>query len=264
MASSRLNNPNVINPYGTQTYTEGVTPQARPTLLQQFSPEQQALYAQNLRTQGLLGGLAQQGATAAQGVVGTPVSFGGVPPAPGTAQETRNQVYNAMMGRVEEDLARQTDQARSDLIAAGIRPGSKAYDDRMALIERQRTDARQQAILASGQQAQQDFAQDMERRRAAIGEYLSQRQVPLNEIAALLSGSQVQNPFAIPGYAQNAQVAAAPLFAATQAAGNYAADLYNAQAAQQAALTSGLFQLGAGTVGGIGTAGGIRPFVGIT
>lgn len=256
VASSNLNNPNVINPYGTQTYTEGapaerdintgalITPPGRPTMTQTFTPEQQALLDQRLTTQLGLSQLAQRGTGAAQNVLGTAVDYSGQPAAPGSAQATRDKVVNAMMGRVNEDYARSRDQANSDLIAAGIRPGSKAYDDRMALMERGLTDARQQAILAGGQEASRDFAMDTERRRSAIGEYLSQRQVPLNEIAALMSGSQVQNPFAMPSYAQNAQVQPAPLYAAQQGLADYQTDVYNAQQAQQAGLQSGLFGLG--------------------
>ena len=61
----------------------------------------------------------------------------------------------------------------------------------------------------------------------------------------------MSNPFSIPSYAQNAQVQAAPLFGATQQAGNWNSDLYNAQAAQAGNLQQGLFGLsGAGLMGG--------------
>lgn len=56
LASSRLNNPNVNNPYGTQVWQEGATDDARPTLTQTFSPEQQALYDQSVQTKQMLGG----------------------------------------------------------------------------------------------------------------------------------------------------------------------------------------------------------------
>ena len=220
----------------------------QPTITQTFSPEQQALYDQQVRTQKLLGGLGEQGATSLQGVVGKTLDFSGMPAAPGGAESYRSDVINAMMGRVNEDVDRKRDQLNSDLVAAGIRPGSKAYDDQMALVERTRNDARQQAILASGQEASRDFNLDTQRRKDSIAELLAQRQVPLNEITALLSGSQVQNPFAIPGYAANAQVQPAPIMAGIGQQAGYNADLYNARAAQQGQLMSGLFGLG-GTLG---------------
>ena len=214
------------------------------TITQKFSPEQQAIYEQQTRIKQLLGGLGEQGATALQGIVGVPLDFSCAPPMPGDASATRNKVMNAMMSRVNEDTAVAKDKANSDLIAAGIRQGSQAYDNKMRLIDRSYNDARNQAFLASGQEASRDFGLDAERRRQAITELLSQRQIPLNEITALMSGSQVSNPFAIPGYAATANPQPAPLFAAQNALAGYNTDLYNAQAAQAGNLQSGLIGLG--------------------
>lgn len=249
LASSRLNNPNVVNPYGTQTWQEGANPEDRPTLTQTFSPEQQALYESSMQTKGLLGELGTQGAESLKGIIGNQLDLSGAPAAPGSAEQTRKSAYDAIMSRVNEDTTGQRDQRNSELIAAGIRPGTKAYDDAQNLISRQYNDARQQALLASGQEGQRDFTMDTQRRKDAIAELLMGRQTPLNEINALMSGSQVSNPFAVPGAAQNANVAPAPLFGAAQA--QYGADMnqYNAGAAQNAAMMSGLFSLGGAALG---------------
>lgn len=281
IASSRLNNPNVINPYGTQTWSEpgatrvfdqagydaamakynasptalayspqqkrspaqifdpeyfglagNTTPSesytagppskdsfwstsggtdGRPTLTQKLSPAQQALFDQDMRTKGLLGGLGEQGATALQGVVGKALDFSGAPAAP-SAGGARQDAYDAIMSRVNEETTRGKDQKNSSLIAAGIRPGTKAYQDSMYAIDRGFNDARQQAITAAGAEGQRDFNMGTQSRKDAIAELLAQRQTPLNEINALMSGSQVTNPFAVPGAAQNAQVQAAPIY----------------------------------------------------
>jgi hypothetical protein len=249
IASSRLNNPNVVNPYGTQTWTEGAGSEDRPTLTQTFSPEQQALYEQSMQTKQQLGALGGQGAQALQGVIGKQLDLSGAPAAPGDASSTRNDVINAMMSRVNEDTANQREQRNSDLIAAGIRPGTKAYDDAQNLISRQYNDARQQAILAAGQEGQRDFSMDTQRRKDAIAEILAGRQTPLNEINALMSGSQVSNPFAVPGAAQNANISPAPMFGAAQA--QYGADMnsYNANQAANSAMMGGLFSLGGAAMG---------------
>lgn len=373
MASSRLNNPNMYNPYGSQLWTEaGDT--GRPTVVQTLSPAQQALLDSANAAKLDLSRLAERGAETAQGVLGRAVDLSGIPaagsaaftagapalrsadfttgaptlrgtdftatapalrssdltsgaaPLPMDAAATRNAAYHAMMGRVTEDTARRRDDLHSNLVAAGLRPGSKAYDDQMALVDRQYTDAQQQAILSANQQAAQDFAQNMglrqqtigeqramfdaaqaarqqaiaeqqgmfgasqaarqqaiaeqqgmfgasqaarqqsvaeaqamqqamdAQRKQALAEYLMQRQLPLNEVTALMSGSQVQNPFAIAPIAQNAQVQAAPIFAATQAAGQYAGDIYNVQAQQAANLQSGLMGLGGAAAMGGGMA----------
>ena len=223
----------------------------RPTLVQKFSPEQQALYDQQVKIKQLLGGLGIQGANALGDVVGKNLDLSGLPAAPGSADATRQKVYDAMMSRVTEDDARRRDDMNSNMVAAGHRAGSKAYDDQMNLADRQYNDARQQAILASGQEAQRDFGMDTQRRAQALSELLTSRQTPLNEINALLSGSQVSNPFAMPGYAPpNAQ--GTPYMQAAQLASDYNTDLYNAQAAQAGGVNSGLFGLGsAAIIGGI-------------
>ena len=249
LASSRLNNPNVVNPYGTQTWREGALPEDRPTMTQTFSPEQQALYESSMQTKGLLGDLGTQGATALQGVIGQNLDLSGAPAAPGSAEQTRTSAYDAIMSRVNEDTANQRDQRNSELIAAGILPGNEAYDDAQNLIGRQYNDARQQAILASGQEGQRDFNMDTQRRKDAVAELLLGRQTPLNEINALMSGSQVSNPFAVPGAAQNSNIAPAPIFGAAQAQGAADMNAYNAGAAQGNATMGGLFSLGSAAMG---------------
>lgn len=293
----RINNPNVISPYGTQTvkwgdptyfdearynqvldqyktqgyWTDsagtqldyepaksqfmGLDPNT-PTITQKFSPEQQAIYDKQVAAKKNIGDLAVQGSDALKGVVGKQFDLSGMPAAPGSAEATRDKVIAAMMGRVDEDYGRSTDQANSDLIAAGIRPGSKAYDDKMQLLQRGRNDALNQAIISSGAEAQRDFGMDSDRRRQAIAELLSQRQTPLNEVSALMSGAQVTNPFSMPGYAQNTQVQPAPIFNAAQAQGQYGLNAYNAQNQANAAydgggsngLMNGLFSLGSAAI----------------
>lgn len=102
--------------------------------------------------------------------------------------------------------------------------------------------------LRQSQQGQQ-FGQQQDLRQRAIMEALMRRQMPLNEITALMSGSQVSNPFSMPGYAQNSNVAPAPLFGATQAQGQWAQNAYNQQAGSYNNLMSGLFGLGSAFMG---------------
>lgn len=279
--NARLNNPNVTSPYGGQTVTFGTFDQAGfdqamqdyqfrlrrgdrnlgaaptrdayminrdiPNVTQTFSPEQQALYDQQVRNQGLLGGLAEQGANALQGVVGRAVDFSGAPQT-SNYDDTRRRVIDAYMSRANEDYGKRTDQSNSDLIAAGIRPGSKAYADAQQMIERSRNDAYQQAEIAGGNAASQAYGMDEARRRQGITEYLAQRQTPLNEVTALLSGSQVSNPFAMPGYNASANAQPAPIGAAAAQQGQYATDVYNAQQAQQGNTLGGLFSLGSSAI----------------
>jgi hypothetical protein len=237
-----MNNPNVTNPYGTQTVTfDPVTGQ--PNIVQTLSPEQQALLTTSQRTQGLLGQIGGQGAESLKGIVGTPVDFSTSPAAPVPGQ-VNQAIVNAMMQRPMADYQRAVEQNKSDLAAAGIPVGSKAYNTQQELLGRQLTDAQTQAELAGVQAGQTAFNQGTAARAAANQENLTARQTPINEITALLSGSQVSNPFQVPTFNATSQVAPAPVFGATTAAGNYASDIYNAQQAAQSGLMSGLFGLG--------------------
>ena len=114
----------------------------------------------------------------------------------------------------------------------------------MNLINRQQNDAQQQAIINAGNQTQQAYGMDMQSRQQGLAEELAKRQIPLNEITALMSGSQVSNPFQIPSYAQSANVQAAPIYNAAMQAGQYGTDVYNANQARQSSQTAGLVGLG--------------------
>lgn len=242
----RINNPNTYGPTGSQVTTwDGDTPTTRQTL----SPKEQAIYDANADLRAKLGNLGSQGADSLKGLIGTQLDFSGVPNTPASYDEYRREVEAVAMGRFNEDIGRQEDTTRSKLIAAGIPVGSEAHDREMQRFDRSRVDARNQAVLSSGQEASRSYGVDSDRRKSIIAELLTKRQTPLNEISALMSGSQVNNPFAMPGYASNTSVSPAPSFAGAQAAGNDAMQRYNAQVGGQNSLTSGLFGLGAAAVG---------------
>jgi hypothetical protein len=83
----------------------------------------------------------------------------------------------------------------------------------------------------------------------ALAEAIQQRQLPLNEITALMSGSQIQNPQF--GAYQGATVQPAPVFQATQAQGMFDANTYNQQVSQANANTAGMYSLGGAAAKGI-------------
>lgn len=219
------------------------------TIRQTLAPAQQALLDKSNQTKLALSDVALKGAGAAGDVLGRNLDLSGLPSRPGSATDTRSKVMDAMMARVNEDAASRKSQLNSTLLASGIPVDSKAYRDAMALEDRKLTDAANQAYLASGQEASRDFAMDSQNRQSALAELLTERQTPLNEVTALMSGSQVSNPFTTPGFAQGSQVQAAPLFAAQNMLSDYNTDLYNAKAAQAGGLQQGLFGIGGATIG---------------
>ena len=241
----RLNNPNVIGPTGSQITTwEG----DNPTLTQTLSPQEQAIYDQNAALRQALGGLGVQGSESLKGLIGQKLDLGGLPAAPGNADANRKAIMAAMLSRSNEDIGQQEENANSKLIAAGIPTTSEAYGREMTRFDRARNDARNQAELSAGQEASRAYGMDAQTRQTALAELLAQRQTPLNEISALMSGSQVSNPFSTPGYAQNTNVAPAPTFAGAQAAGNNAMQQYNAQVGSSNATTGAAGALGAAAI----------------
>lgn len=258
IASGIINNPNVKNPFGTQNVTwdyqkdaKGNVIRAVPTINQQFTPEQQALLEKSQEAKTNLADAGVAGSNNVRDLLQNKLDFSGLPGAPVNSGQRRDDVINAMMSRVSQDIAGRRDNTNSDLIAAGIRPGTKAYENAMTQIDRSENDARQQAILAGGQESSRDFGLDMQARQNALSEMLTQRQTPLNEISALMSGSQVNNPFAGGlGYQAGANVQAAPIANAIGQQGQSAINQYNAS---QAAL-NGNIAAGAGLIGSLGSA----------
>jgi hypothetical protein len=133
-----------------------------------------------------------------------------------------------------QDLSRRGQAFQELITGRGQRAGEQA----------QRFQQSGQAHELWARQQAQRFGQQDNLRRQAITEALARRQIPLNEITALMSGSQVSNPFSVPGYAQNTQVAPPPLFAATQAQGAWDQNAYNQRVGSFNNMMSGLFGLG--------------------
>ena len=257
-ATARLANPNMYTPYGTSLVSyDGDTPTIRQTLTPQA---QQTLEAEQ-RVQTGLANLGEKGTQMASNVLDKPFAFGG--PAVQTSLDTSNIArmpvnagttgQEAIMSRLEPSLARARTSTETNLVNQGLRPGTEAYNNAIRSLGEQETDQRTQAVLqginldtaANAQgynQALQSGQFGNTAQQQALAQAIQGRQMPLNEITALMSGSQIQNPQF--GAYQGANVAPAPTFAATQAQGAFDANAYNQQVAAQNANTAGLYSLG--------------------
>jgi hypothetical protein len=147
-----------------------------------------------------------------------------------TSQQLQNQAIAQNFGQGSSAQAMQN-QAIGQNYAQGL-TASQAENARIA----QQFNQTQQAAQF-GNVAQQQ----------ALAEAIQQRQMPLNEITALMSGSQIQNPQF--GAYQGATVAPPPIFQASTAKGMFDANSYNQQVAQQNANTAGLYSLGGAAIG---------------
>ena len=124
--------------------------------------------------------------------------------------------YNAAAGQ----------QFGQEMDIAGLYNASLAQNQQAALQQAQA----QAALQAQGfNQAQAAASFQNAQRQAALQEQLALRALPLNEVAAIMGGAQVQMP-QFQAY-QGAEVGAAPIFGAQQAAGNFAQQNYANQTA---------------------------------
>ena len=201
-------------------------------------------------------------------------NFNNLGAAPVANEQTRQTVRQAIQDREQPFQDRRLDQLTTRLDTQGIAEGSKAYSramddfnrgvndfnlgaDRDALGQMQglygiEADQRGRATNEIGQQF--DFANqardrglrdiesqyrlDANARDRGVNELVQQRQIPLNELAAMLSGSQVQGPSFINTPQQTMQ--AGDIQGATYANYQGAQNAYNQQLQSQSSAKGGM------------------------
>ena len=152
------------------------------------------------------------------------------------------EVQAAMMERLQPQMAQQYDDLSSRLVAQGLQPGSEAFDRQMDAYYQGTNDMQTQAYLAS-QGAARDQA-------AFYNEAtLAGRNQPINEITALLSGSQVNVPQF--GVASPAGLPTTDISGMMYDSYGQEMDAYKAQMAQANAMWGGLFGLAGDVVTGM-------------
>jgi hypothetical protein len=129
--------------------------------------------------------------------------------------------------RLNPQFARDEDSMRTRLINQGIRQGSDAWNTEMDDFGQRKNDAMNQLLLSG--------------RGQAIQEQLTERNQPLNEITALMSGSQVSQP----NFVNGPQTSVAGTDYAGMVKNNYDAQVAQQQMknANQQAMMGGLFGL---------------------
>lgn len=271
--SSGLYEPNYSNvPTGPAPTREQFTTTSQsdqPTVTQTLNPQSQQIFDKQQAVKLGLADISGNALNTAKSVMNTPFSFGG--PAVQTGVDTSGIArmpvnagtsgQQAIMSRLEPSLANQRKQTETQLINQGLRPGGEAYDNAMRILGQQENDARQQAVLqginldmgANNQgfnQALQSGQFGNTAQQQALAQAIQQRQMPLNEISALMSGSQIQNPVFQPYAGSN--VAPAPVMQGVQNQANAAMQLYGLNQGAANAQTQGLFGLGAAALGASG------------
>lgn len=136
--------------------------------------------------------------------------------------------------RLDPRFAQQEDQLRTRLANQGVTAGSEAWNREMSSLGQAKNDAYTQLMLQG--------------RGQAFSELQAQRNQPINEISALLSGSQVSQPnvaMATPQGAATTNVAGLINENYNQRYQNYAQEV-----SQRNSLLGGLFGLASGGITG--------------
>lgn len=243
--NTRLGRPNEYTPIGSRTWIDQGNDQWQSNI--NLSPEMQGLFDQQNRISKYQGDVGEASLSRISDTFGTPFDVAGLPTVYTPNDARRSALADAMMARLDPRLAREEDALRTRLANQGIMQGSDAYGRELETINQKRNDAAIQADIAAGQQLAQQYGLEESARNRAVQEQAFLRNLPLAELNALRTGAQPQMP-TFQAYGQG-QTQAAPIFAATQAGYQGQLDAYNAQAAQQGNLMSGLFGLGSAAIG---------------
>ncbi len=195
------------------------------TAVTELSPQQQQILDQTQGANLNLGKLANQQSGFLLDYMNKPFSYNN--------QDAENWAYDLGAQRLDPRFAQQEASLRDQLVASGIRPGTAAYSKAMNDFGQTRNDAYNQLMLNGRQQAFQ--------------EALTTRNQPINEISALLSGSQVQQP----NFVATLQTGVGGVDYTGLVNKNYEAELAGSQAAAGGlfGLLSAPFQMSTGFAG---------------
>jgi hypothetical protein len=253
IAQAQINQINQYTPYGTLEYTqrgesEDGTPQYSAT--QTLAPEQQAILDQQNQAALNYGQTANRQLDSVSDTLSQPLDISALGPAPVLNEDTRSNVANALYDRMNPQYDRDLELLQTRLSNQGFTdPGSEAYRAEMDNFNRGRNDARLAVESAALNQASQLYGLEANQRDRSVNELIQGRTQPLNELAAMMTGTQVQGPQFITPPQQ--QIAPGDIMGATYGSANLANQNYAQQVAAQNAGTQGLYGLlGSGLMAG--------------
>lgn len=188
ITNAMLGNVNQVTPDGTLTYDQtGSFEHTDPytgssydiptfTATQTLSETQQKLKDENDATSQNLAETANQQSGFFKDYLGQPIDLNN--------EEVESRLYDLGSKRLDPRFERERDAMETRLSNQGIVKGSEAYDREMERLDQGKNDAYNQLILGG--------------RGQAVQEAMAERNQPINEISALMSGSQVSQPNFIP------------------------------------------------------------------
>jgi hypothetical protein len=214
--NAALNRIDTYSPAGSQEYTNtGIDPTTGAPMYRQdikLDPQLEQLYrgqlGQNQQLQGAEGNLVSQ--------IGNmqPFSLSGLPNLPTNYDDLRKSqgdaLYNQQAAFLDPQFKQGEDALRSRMANQGIVEGTEAYTNAMGDFNRGKEfsygQARDKAITGAGQEADRAFGMQSQARNQMMSELLTQRGVPMQELAGLRSMTGVN----LPQFGETVQVGSAP------------------------------------------------------
>lgn len=237
VAQYGLNATNQVTPQGSLTYKqigtwEDGTPRFEATTA--YSPEEQNIYQTGTQTRQNLANIGSSQSAKIGNLLDTPFDLNA---------SRDSKIADIQKKFLDPQWNEAYDRQKTELLNSGVRPGSEAYDRAMRDFSTNRQRGYDQSYLDAY--------------NAANTSALTERNQPINEISALLSGSQVSQP----GFQSTPTPGVAPtdVIGAQQQSLNQQNLGYQGQLAQNQGMMSGLFGLGSAALGGWGYGGFKTP-----
>jgi hypothetical protein len=236
-----LNATNQVTPFGNLTYEQigtwdDGTPRFRATTA--FSPGQQQLFDTGQQASQQFADIGTRQLGQVNTALSTPLNL--------SNEATEARLMELGSRRLDPAFAQRRSALETRLVNQGIAPGSEAYSRAMTAMGQQENDAYNQLLLSG--------------RGQAVQEALTQRSQPINEISALLAGTQVAQPQfgGTPQVGVGQTDVVGPIMAQYQ---GQLAGWQNEQQSKNAAMGA-LFGLGGAALGGWARGGFANPFGG--
>jgi len=234
-----LNATNQVTPFGNLSYEqigtwEDGTPRYQATTA--FSPGQQQLFDTGQKASQQFADIGVNQLGQVSSALSTPLNLNN--------EATEARLMELGSKRLDPAFAQRRSALETRLVNQGIAPGSEAYTRAMTAMGQQENDAYNQLLLSG--------------RGQAVQEALTQRSQPINEISALLAGTQVAQPQfgGTPQVGVGQTDVIGPIMAQYQ---GQLAGWQNQQQSQNSALGA-LFGLGGAALGGWARGGFANPF----
>lgn len=105
-------------------------------------------------------------------------------------QRAEQATYQSVVDKLSPQFANQTSDLQSRLVNQGLTPGTEAYQRAMTDLQNNQNDTLSQAAFSAVNQGQQSFSQSLADAISSGNYQNTARNLPLQEIAALLANSQ--------------------------------------------------------------------------